>query len=217
MKHGFERYCKDFENIENYQKAKAENFKGWHCHHRLETHNSDGERRLVDITQKELKALDMYYNRPASELIFLTTREHNTFKKGKYTGEKNPMYGKHHSAESIQKISLAKKGKHPSDEAKKKNSEAHKGEKHPLYGKHLSDETKKKIAEAHKGKKLSEKTKKKMSEARKGKPKSVEHKRKISELKKGNTNTKGKHWYNNGKINIMSKECPEGFVPGMLK
>lgn len=41
--------------------------------------------------------------------------------------------------------------------------------------------------------------------------------KKISETKKGNTYTKGKRWYNNGKINIMSKECPDGFVPGMLK
>ena len=32
------RYCKDYENIENYDKALADNFKGWHCHHRLETH-----------------------------------------------------------------------------------------------------------------------------------------------------------------------------------
>ena len=56
MKHGFERYCKDYENIENYEKAKADNFVGWDCHHRLQTWTSDGERRLVDITEAELKA-----------------------------------------------------------------------------------------------------------------------------------------------------------------
>ena len=27
---------------------------------------------------------------------------------------------------------------------------------------------------------------------------------------------KGRHWYNNGEINIMAKECPPGFMPGML-
>jgi hypothetical protein len=42
----------------------------------LETHNSDGERRLVDLTSKELIALGMYYNRPASELTFMTTYNH---------------------------------------------------------------------------------------------------------------------------------------------
>lgn len=27
----------------------------------------------------------------------------------------------------------------------------------------------------------------------------------------------GLHWYNNGKINILSKDCPDGFKPGMKK
>lgn len=44
----YKRYCKNYQDIENYEKAKADNFKGWVPHHRLETHNSDGERRLVD-------------------------------------------------------------------------------------------------------------------------------------------------------------------------
>ena len=99
VKHTFERYCKDYENIENYEAAKKDNFKGWECHHRLETHNSDGERRLVDITQKELKALGMYYNRPAEELIFLTTIEHNAYDKGKQKSE-----------ETRKKIAEANKG-----------------------------------------------------------------------------------------------------------
>ena len=68
----FERYCKDYKNIENYEKAKADNFKNWDCHHRLQTWNSDGERRLVDISAAELIALGVYYDRPADELIFLT-------------------------------------------------------------------------------------------------------------------------------------------------
>ena len=126
MKNHFERYCKNYENIENYQKAKTDNFKGWHCHHRLETHNSDGERRLVDITVAELQALDMYYNRPSSELIFLTESEHNSLhkpseeskkkmseaRKGKHLGKDNSFYGKHHSEESKKRMSEANKGRH---------------------------------------------------------------------------------------------------------
>jgi hypothetical protein len=27
----------------------------------------------------------------------------------------------------------------------------------------------------------------------------------------------GKHWFNNGKVNISSKSPPEGFLPGRLK
>ena len=149
MWHYFQNYCKDYENIENYKKAKADNFKCWQCHHRLETHNSDGERRLVDITVDELKALDVYYNRPASELVFLTSSEH---------------------------IILHQKGKHPSEE-----------------------------------------TRKKLRETMKGKPVSEETRKKLREAAKGNTNTKGMHWFNNGKINKVCYECPPGFVPGMLR
>lgn len=204
MKHNFKFYCKDYTNIENYEMAAADNFKGWHCHHRLETHNSDGERRPVDITQKELIALDMYYNRPAEELIFLTVKEHNAFKKGK-----------RHTEEARRKLSEANKGKHFSEETRRRMSEAKKN---------MSEETKKKMSEAHKGKQawnkgkhISEETRKKLSEANKGKPKSEEHRKKIGAAKKGENNPAyGKHWYNNGKINIMSKECPEGFIPGML-
>ena len=128
MKHSFERYCKDYENIENYQKALADNFKGWECHHRLETHTSDGERRPVDISHNELKALGMYYHRPAEELIFLTTREHNAYDKGKpksdetrikMKGNKNAL-GYKHSEEAKKKMSEAHKGKPKSEEAKKK-------------------------------------------------------------------------------------------------
>lgn len=122
---GYKQYCKEPEKIENYQKAKKDNFKGWECHHRLETHTPDGERRLVDITKKELIALDMYYNRPAKELIFLTLKEHNAFKKGKPKSE----------------------------ETKKKIREAHKGKPSPNKGKKFSEEHKKKMREAHKGNK----------------------------------------------------------------
>lgn len=68
--------CEDVTKVENYEKAKADNFVNWVQHHRLETHNFDGEKRLVQITAEELKALDMYYNRPAEELIWLTRAEH---------------------------------------------------------------------------------------------------------------------------------------------
>ena len=164
MKHKFEKFCKNSENIENYQKAKADNFKGWCCHHR----------KGVDIPTEELKALGMYYNRPPEELIFLTRSEHTSLHQ---KGEKNNMYGKHHS-----------------DDANKKNSEAHKG-------KHHSSETKKKIAEAMKG--------------NNGKHHSAETKKKIAEAAR--VNSMGRHWFNNGKENKFCYECPDGFVPGMLK
>jgi len=68
--------CDDITKIENYEAAKADKFVNWQCHHRLETHTSDGERRLVDLTRRELNAFGMYWKRPASELILLPMIEH---------------------------------------------------------------------------------------------------------------------------------------------
>ena len=192
----YKRYCKDIENVENFEKAKADNFKCWDCHHRLETHTSDGDRREVDITRKELVALDMYLSRPAEELIFMTRSEH--------------IILHNHSIERGKKISKTKIGQHHSDETKRKLSISH-------NGKHLSEETKNKMSKALKGRSFSKEHKNKISEALKCHTVSEETKNRISEKSKGNTNTKGRRWYNNGKINVMSKECPEGFVPGMLK
>lgn len=78
-------YCipEQIEQIENYELAKKDNFDGWDIHHRLETHNSDGQRRLVNLSREELIALDMYYNRPANELAFLTRPEHTKLHKTK--------------------------------------------------------------------------------------------------------------------------------------
>lgn len=142
----YKRYCKDIENVENFEKAKADNFKGWDCHHRFETHNSDGERRLIDITVDELIALEMYYNRPASELIFMKENEHS---------------------------SLHTKGK----QGNRKGKQGYwKGKTGPNKGKQFSAETRNKMS-----------------------------------LQKT-----GHHWYNDGKINILAKECPDGFTPGRL-
>lgn len=148
-----EKYCRDIENIENYDKALADNFKGWDCHHRLETHNSDGERRVVDISHKELIALGMYYNRPANELIFLMTKEHQSLHKK----------GKDRSEETKRKISKAHKGKKLSEEHKRKISKAEEG-------KPIPEETRRKISEAKKGQKrgpLSEEWKRNLSKAHK--------------------------------------------------
>ena len=137
MKRIFEYYCDNIENIENYEAAKKDDFKGWNCHHRLETHTSDGERRLVDITFKEL--------------IFLTASEHSHLHRE----------GKQLSAEAKKKLSAANKGKKLSEETKRKLSEAHKGKKHSeetkrkmsetCKGKKFSEETKSKMSEARKG------------------------------------------------------------------
>lgn len=138
--------------------------------------------------------------------------------------------------EAMREVAEAQKGKHHSEESKKKISESKKGkrtgEDNPFYGKHHSEETRKKMSETRKGKHLSEEHKKKMSEARKGKKFSEEHKKKIGASRKGKKMSEefcrknseghkglniGKHWYNDGEINVRAKECPPGFVPGRIK
>lgn len=70
----FRAFCieSEYELIENYELAKKDNFNGWHCHHRLELHPDFSIRYTAD----SLKKLGLYYDRPASELIFLTHSEH---------------------------------------------------------------------------------------------------------------------------------------------
>ena len=179
--------CRTPELIENYDKAVNDTTQVWQCHHRLETHNSDGERRLVDISSAELIALGMYFDRPSEELIFLTSAEHKSLHQ---KGKPGTFTGKHHSEETKKKMSESNKGKHIfSEEQKKKMSEARKGKK---LGP-CSEEHKRKIGEASKGKHLSEETRRKLSVVR-----------------------KGKHWFNNGTTSTQAFECPEGFVPGRL-
>ena len=142
-------FCKDdISLIENYDKAIIDSNQTWECHHRRE----------ITIPKKQLLEIGEYYNRPASELIFLTKSEHRSL---------------HHK------------------------------------DKQVSDETKLKMSIAHKN--MSEETRKKMSIAKQGTKLSEEHKQKIGEY------SKMSHWYNNGIKNVFVKECPEGFVKGMLK
>lgn len=86
-------FCNDFEKIENYESAISDKNQVWDCHHRLETHNSDGEQRLVSLSIKELKAFDMYYHRPSEELIFIPHSEHiSMHSKIRYTKTKYPTF-----------------------------------------------------------------------------------------------------------------------------
>ena len=120
-------FCRHPELIENYDKAIADTTQTWECHHRLETHNSDGEERLVPLSKEELKTLDMYYDRPPEELIFLTRFEHT----GLHTKLRNhinpPVRGRHRSTSWKMKVSSSTKGRKLSDEWKSKLSASHKG------------------------------------------------------------------------------------------
>src|SRR5574344_55562 len=119
-----ERICKDYKNIENYKEAVKSPLR-FDLHHRLEIDEMQSRSDLI--------ADNLYYDRPAAELIFLEQGEHQRLHN---RGDKNPMFGKNLSAETKQKMSEAKKGKHPSAESRQKMSEAKKGKLGPNRGKH---------------------------------------------------------------------------------
>ena len=114
------------------------------------------------------------------------------------------------------------KGKHLSDEIKKKLSEAKKG-KHYIKmseakkGRHLSDETKKKLSELGKGRHHSEESRRKMSELGKGRHHSEETKKKLSEAKKGIPKPKLKWITPNGDIKEMSIQHRNQWHPDWIE
>ena len=134
IKENFVRsYCKEDPSlIENYDKAIADSTQMWCCHHRLEI--SEGK------SYQQLKSEGLYWQRPASELIFMTKSEHIR------------LHNEHRSLETLAKLSAASKGHLVSKDTRKKMSEAQKGEKSYMYGKPKSAETKQKMSEAKKGK-----------------------------------------------------------------
>ena len=89
-------FCsEDISLIENYHQAIADKEKTWDIHHRREC---DDEGRTL-FTHKQLKEMNLYENRPASELIFVTKSMHSKMHRemcskggkigGKIGGKKN--------------------------------------------------------------------------------------------------------------------------------
>lgn len=155
-KHILSYCCDDITQIENYDKAINDTTQTWHCHHRLETD--------LDLTEEQLKEQSLYFNRPASELIFLTPFEHiSLHKKGKQI-----WLGKKHTEESKEKMR----------QSQLKYFETHDG---PMKGRTQTEEAKQKLREANLGKKHSEETKRKISEKNKNKVYTQETRRKMSE------------------------------------
>ena len=212
QKANWNAFCSEpLELVENYQQALAEGFAGWCMHHRLEI-QPDGTR----VSAKELIDQNLYFHRPASELVFMKVGEHkrlhwigNTFNKGK-----------HLSAETRQKLSESLKGRTFSEETRKKLSEALSGENNPMYGKQFSAEHRKKLSESHSGEKNSffgkhhsADTRRKMSEALSGKNHPMYGKRQSEEHRRKNSlahigKKLGVHWWNNGISSTLAKECP---------
>lgn len=122
--------CEDVSKIENYDKAISDTSQTWHCHHRMELMATGA---VVDSTVQDLIDWNIYYDRPADELIFLTPSEHAK------------LHRKYISDEHREKISTAKKGHEVSEETKRKIRSKN-------TGRPQSDETRAKRSASKKGK-----------------------------------------------------------------
>ena len=81
--------CEDISKIENYEKAKKDNFIGWCIHHRDEIKVLPSGITVIR-SHKELIENGRYYDCPANELIFMKHKDHIALH-GKYS-----FLGKHH-------------------------------------------------------------------------------------------------------------------------
>lgn len=116
--------------------------------------------------------------------------------KGKFVGDKHPMYGKHQS-----------------NGTKKLISEAMKGENNPFYGRKHTEETKAKISEFRIGKTVSDYTRKRVSETHKGVKWEDSRRKKLSSTasnRKSITNGLSNSWLYEG------QEMPQGWRHGRM-
>lgn len=98
-------YCKDFQKIENFLEAYNDLDETWHCHHRLEI-NTDYENTMEDLIM-----MNLYYDRPPEELIFLRADEHIS------------LHHKGKKPSNWSNLIITNRGKKRSDESRKKMSE----------------------------------------------------------------------------------------------
>ena len=109
-------YCKDYQNIENFAEAYNDLSETWHCHHKLEIHGD------YENTMEDLKLMNLYYNRPAAELIFLRASDHISLHlKGKIPNNHNDLI-------------ISNIGRKNTDESKQRMSESAKHRKKPHPG-----------------------------------------------------------------------------------
>ena len=198
--------CENISKIENFEKAINDSKNVWHCHHRLETHTKEGIKRERPVSIISLKNDNLYYHRPASELIFLTKSEHTKLHNdvGKVTNSESMKKYYEEHPERKQKHSEAMKQYHQDHPELRENLSRRMNElsKDPEFIKKVSDGVKKHfeehpearqaISDRLKGRKYSEEeyaTHQAQYEARRGTHLSEETKKKIGDSNRGTVRT----------------------------
>jgi len=119
---------------------------------------------------------DRCKGKPLSDLH----RQHLIENHADLSGEKHPLYGKHHSEEARKKISDAHKGNNYGYVGENHWLYGKKGDQSPRYGKKASEESRKKMRDSHIGYIMPQSQKDAISESNKGKHRSDEQKRNYS-------------------------------------
>lgn len=128
--------CKDdYTQIENYEQAINDNSQTWVLHHKLEIHED------YINSKEQMINMNLYYERPSNELIFLTKAEHNR------------IHTKHRklSEETLKHKSEAMKSFWSSEEGSIRKQEMKPKLKLINLGRVRSEETKNKISNSKKG------------------------------------------------------------------
>ena len=116
------KFCKNYEQIENYQEALNSREK-YVLHHRLGLILSRGQ--LLDM--------NLYYHRPAIEFVFLKDSDHKS------------LHANHQRQTTIDKRSKTMTGKKRSEETKLKMSKSAMGNKNALGYKQTEEHIRKRI------------------------------------------------------------------------
>ena len=102
----WKKVCSIFTEVENHDKAASDNYEGWVLHHKLG----------VGVPREELIGLNLYYDRPPQELIFVTRKEHR--------GIHNKCLKPKDKDSWRKKLSKARKGKKHSEQHKERIRQA---------------------------------------------------------------------------------------------
>lgn len=159
--------------------------------------SNKGKKKSKEAVQKMRKSL--------IEKGYKHTEEWGKIHSEMMSGANHPMFGKHLTEETKQRISKKLRGKKATEETKRKLSESRKKEKHWNFGKHWNEEVKKKISDANRGKKRNDEQKKFMSCRMKGKNNPMYGTRFL--------------WINNGvknKRHNIGEEIPNGWNIGFI-
>lgn len=114
----------------------------------IQAHNAVKDRTFYNISAGG-DGGDIFHTLPLKQQEMLKERARR-----QCTGSKNPMYGKHHSEETKNKLRQIDKAYTQTQEYRENMSKVTSGEKNGMYGKHHTEESKQKMSDAKKGKKL---------------------------------------------------------------